>query len=156
LEPMCHHIFQQWGRRHEKEQRTQTGATDDRVGEMRNVWWHTDPSETSQGWGCHEQCERKRDCPLSKVPHEGSHAQRYMGEGQSEAGNLQDMRDDIPAEENQKGGAVRENGVPQGKRAQISRVAVGVNHRVDRLRAIGNGQVPAVAALAWSILSNDE
>ena len=29
----------------------------------------------------------------------------------------------------------------------------GVAHRVDRLKAIGNGQVPAVAALAWRILS---
>jgi hypothetical protein len=25
--------------------------------------------------------------------------------------------------------------------------------RVDRLKAIGNGQVPSVAALAWKILS---
>jgi hypothetical protein len=28
----------------------------------------------------------------------------------------------------------------------------GVADRVDRLKAIGNGQVPAVAALAWEIL----
>jgi DNA (cytosine-5)-methyltransferase 1 len=34
----------------------------------------------------------------------------------------------------------------------VGRVADGVAHRVDRLRAIGNGQVPAVAALAWITL----
>ena len=34
----------------------------------------------------------------------------------------------------------------------IPRVATGVKHRMDRLRAIGNGQVPRVAAYAWSIL----
>lgn len=34
----------------------------------------------------------------------------------------------------------------------VGRVADGVAHRVDRLRAIGNGQVPAVAALAWTEL----
>jgi DNA (cytosine-5)-methyltransferase 1 len=34
-----------------------------------------------------------------------------------------------------------------------SRVAHGVAARVDRLRAIGNGQVSAVAALAWETLS---
>jgi DNA (cytosine-5)-methyltransferase 1 len=34
----------------------------------------------------------------------------------------------------------------------VGRVAHGVADRVDRLRAIGNGQVPAVAALAWRLL----
>ena len=36
---------------------------------------------------------------------------------------------------------------------QLGRVAHGVANRVDRLKAIGNGQVPAVAALAWEILT---
>jgi len=35
----------------------------------------------------------------------------------------------------------------------VGRVAYGVASRVDRLKAIGNGQVPAVAALAWEVLS---
>jgi len=34
----------------------------------------------------------------------------------------------------------------------LDRMAHGVAHRVDRLRALGNGQVPAVAALAWRLL----
>ena len=34
----------------------------------------------------------------------------------------------------------------------VGRVADGVAARVDRIRAIGNGQVPIVAALAWRIL----
>ena len=33
-------------------------------------------------------------------------------------------------------------------------IANGMDSRVDRLKAIGNGQVPAVAALAWKILSS--
>jgi len=36
---------------------------------------------------------------------------------------------------------------------RLGRVADGVADRVDRLRAIGNGQVPAVAALAWEALT---
>lgn len=36
----------------------------------------------------------------------------------------------------------------------IPRVAKNVARRVDRLRSIGNGQVPVVAALAFSILSS--
>lgn len=35
---------------------------------------------------------------------------------------------------------------------ELGRVAYGVANRVDRLKAIGNGQVPAVAAAAWKIL----
>ena len=35
----------------------------------------------------------------------------------------------------------------------VGRVAHGVASRVDRLRCIGNGQVPGVAALAWEILT---
>lgn len=37
----------------------------------------------------------------------------------------------------------------------VGRVANGVASRVDRLKALGNGQVPAVAALAWQILTAD-
>ena len=36
----------------------------------------------------------------------------------------------------------------------VGRVANGVAHGVDRLRCLGNGQVPAVVALAWRILSS--
>lgn len=36
---------------------------------------------------------------------------------------------------------------------ELGRVANGVACRVDRLKAIGNGQVPHVAALAWKILT---
>jgi len=35
----------------------------------------------------------------------------------------------------------------------VGRVANGVAHRVDRLKALGNGQVPRVAAEAWYLLS---
>ena len=38
----------------------------------------------------------------------------------------------------------------------VGRVAHGVAARVDRLKTIGNGQVPAVAALAWQILSGKQ
>ena len=35
----------------------------------------------------------------------------------------------------------------------VVRMADGLATRVDRLKAIGNGQVPQVAAFAWSLLS---
>jgi DNA (cytosine-5)-methyltransferase 1 len=37
----------------------------------------------------------------------------------------------------------------------VGRVAHGVANRVDRLKAIGNGQVPIVAATAWEILTGE-
>jgi DNA (cytosine-5)-methyltransferase 1 len=37
---------------------------------------------------------------------------------------------------------------------ELDRVAYGVAYRAHRLRATGNGQVPAVAALAWRTLSD--
>jgi DNA (cytosine-5)-methyltransferase 1 len=36
----------------------------------------------------------------------------------------------------------------------VGRVAHGVAHRVDRLKAIGNGQVPSCAAAAWRLLTS--
>ena len=36
----------------------------------------------------------------------------------------------------------------------VGRVAHGVAHRVDRLRALGNGQVPAVVRAAWNMKAN--
>lgn len=37
----------------------------------------------------------------------------------------------------------------------VGRVADGVASRVDRIKAIGNGQVPLVAATAWRVLTQD-
>lgn len=37
----------------------------------------------------------------------------------------------------------------------VPRVASGIPARIDRLKALGNGQVPQVAALAWQILRGE-
>jgi len=56
------------------------------------------------------------------------------------------------------GGGAKARGVGRGEEparlvARVGGVVNGVAYRVDRLKAIGNGQVPSVAALAWRILS---
>ena len=43
-----------------------------------------------------------------------------------------------------------------GPEPSMDRVAHGVAHRVDRTKAIGNGQVPAVVRLAWETLGGDQ
>ena len=47
----------------------------------------------------------------------------------------------------------REDDQDRTTKPLVGRVANGVANRVDRLKAIGNGQVPQCAALAWDILS---
>jgi DNA (cytosine-5)-methyltransferase 1 len=51
--------------------------------------------------------------------------------------------------------SVASRGVGWAVEPGLGRVAHGVAHRVDRLKAIGNGQVPAVAATAWRLLSGN-
>jgi len=68
----------------------------------------------------------------------------------------------IPKQEQRKEGITgksndSDSGWPSGSswwltEPAVGRVAHGVAARVDRLRALGNGQVPAVAALAWETL----
>jgi len=75
-----------------------------------------------------------------------------VGQGKDiESEELPGMWHGISAEEGP-GQTVQAEGVCAGMGASISRVAVGVPHRVDRLKAIGNGQVPQCAALAWEVL----
>ena len=47
----------------------------------------------------------------------------------------------------------RQRGNPWANEPGLDRVADGVAHRVDRIKALGNGQVPIVAATAFRILS---
>lgn len=48
------------------------------------------------------------------------------------------------------GGSGTENRWPPEPR--VGRVVDGVAHGVDRLKALGNGQVPAVAKMAWQLI----
>jgi DNA (cytosine-5)-methyltransferase 1 len=54
--------------------------------------------------------------------------------------------------------AFEHSGIPGGRQGwptepRLGRVADGVANRVDRITAIGNGQVPRVAATAWRLLN---
>jgi hypothetical protein len=39
--------------------------------------------------------------------------------------------------------------------SNVPRVANGIKHRIHRLKAIGNGQVPLQAAVAWKLLGGE-
>ncbi len=114
---------------------------------------------------------RKRIWILADAMHSGPQGQRgkrglVEGRGQGKAGGGGDGVDvPNPKRTRLQGGSRR--GMPGERRAPVKpargdswwateppvgRVAHGVADRVGQLRALGNGQVPQVAALAWEIL----
>jgi DNA (cytosine-5)-methyltransferase 1 len=58
-------------------------------------------------------------------------------------------------EYNSRGSPIDGSGEWWSVEPSVGRVANGVAHRVDRLKAIGNGQVPLCAATAWRLLTKD-
>mgnify|MGYP003651366460 CR=1 FL=1 len=69
-----------------------------------------------------------------------------------ETGNLGEIRK--ASNEQPAGCDHSEGGTWWATEPNVGRVAHGVAARVDRLKAIGNGQVPAVAELAWNTIHN--
>ncbi|WP_353268876.1 DNA cytosine methyltransferase [Gemmatimonas sp.] len=102
-------------------------------------------------------------CDGPQGQRQGGHAERPLGlcngEGSDQIEHLRDTAGEgLPLGVNGPLGQPR--ALSESERSSwwatepdVGRVAHGVAARVDRLKAIGNGQVPAVAALAWRILS---
>lgn len=111
------------------------------------MWFNIEAGAPSSGQKPKEQRTGKRDRFVFDLPSQETPADRTSG--------LRDLQPDIPAETVASEQAMRRFELQQGTRPPISRVAVGVNNRVGRLKAIGNGQVPQCAAEAWRILSAD-
>jgi len=79
----------------------------------------------------------------SLQPREQAEWQRWAGSG----------RGSCYSRRNEEARRAGERGWPDLSR--VGRVADGVAARVDRLTALGNGQVPRVAAMAFRLLTND-
>ena len=87
---------------------------------------------------------------------EGSHQEQglYMAHTQDE-GNVRGVRELGVAQEEHDDRRSQTDGSRQwwATEPNVGRVAHGVAARVDRLKAIGNGQVSEVARRAWELLS---
>ncbi len=94
--------------------------------ECGGLWWHTDPAEVADTTSKLRQQDRLTSGTEPQQPAHG------VG------------REDCDEHTNRKESPTE---------PVVGRVANGVAHRVDRLKAIGNGQVPQCAAMAFSILS---
>ena len=109
--------------------------------------------------------------PPSDATHDGN-VRRVGAWGGAEGGTTRELRESLPdptCDRHRQGREVgnlrQEDGRPDGElfpeppesgwwsvEPALGRVAHGVAHRVDRLKAIGNGQVPVVAARAFGLL----
>ncbi len=158
LEPMDEEIYNDWTKKHGISQSAKNNETGL---QMQWLWWYKDPATSSQGWEYLEQCHTKPDDSMPEVPHGDSREKRDMGEGQdSDTEALYSMQRDIPATKKQ-GDLMRQSEMSEGvgqntcheKMGFIPRISTGTINRLNRLKAVGNGQVPAVVATAWNLLT---
>jgi len=127
-----------------------------RSGKLRDLWWEVDPASTSQERGCYEQHTGKHPDSLREVSRDSARETK-MEEPQQEEG-VSSLRGDIYVQEIE--GEILQSELCESLSLEaeevLPRVAQGVRNRVDRLKAIGNGQVPEVARLAWETLTINE
>lgn len=128
--------------------RTGRARGDIALGQGRDATWsamanpHQIPARTGSRDGGRSQCPKPRDHAMWSGSPLGNHPGIGLEEPQpSEAGDQQSAV----------AGTGRSNGWWAAE-PDVGRMAHGVAHRMDRLAAIGNGQVPLCAAAAWKIL----
>jgi len=123
---------------------------------LRTLWWERDPSQASSGSQHLQQPEQQCGGALQQMPRVT--AREPALEGSHEGQNLPVLREDLhlhPGQgEDMQQGVWQQTGVDEAPYAP--RVANGVAARVDRLKAIGNGQVPLCAATAWRLLTEEK
>jgi hypothetical protein len=137
LEALNEREFQYW---------QASSTTHDRCSFVREMWFNREAGAPPQGSQPDEQRTGECGCALFAMP-----SRRAQATGD---GSMRDLRDDVSAEAGEEVCAVREFDLQQGTRQAISRVAMGISARVDRLKAIGNGQVPLCAATAFTLLAD--
>jgi len=123
------------------------------IGQMRTMWWDSDPSQTPLGQQPVEQPKQEHSNSLPEMSWDAS-CERKMERSQ-QGSDLSLLRKDFYIQE-----AERKD-LQQRMREQtcldeaqiVPRVSKSVAARVHRLKAIGNGQVPLCAATAWRVLN---
>lgn len=99
-----------------------TGTEDDAAGFMFQMQFPQQGPASPSGQEPNEQRPRECGNSMSELPQIGAYEGRHLGPW------------------------------GEGWEGDTPRIARNVSHRIDRLKALGNGQVPAVAALAWQTL----
>ena len=134
--------------RHEAEYWKEASSTADQdVGRVRQMWFDREAGAPSPRQGHGEQHAQQPGRAVSRLPpHGAQNTSEYIVHG---------LRLFVRPEEGQAGEALREFDLQQDARTPISRTSMGRQvNRADRIKALGNGQVPAVVALAWRELTS--
>lgn len=140
----------------EFERWTQTSATPlQSFKRVRTMWWDSDPSQTPFRPQPNEQSEEQCSDTLSGMSWDAS-CKREM-EGSHERTDLSLLRKNFYIQESE--GENLQSGVREqtcvDETQIVPRVGGSSIATVDRLKAIGNGQVPLCAATAFRILSQN-
>jgi hypothetical protein len=121
---------------------------DDAMREMRG----REIAEASHGWESVQQFREQYQILVRQMPCCGAHCRRQLGEEKNTgAAKLSNLWEIVPAEKGSRQ-VVQGNVMLRRNGEKISRVALGVEARTDRLKAIGNGQVSLCAATAFELL----
>jgi hypothetical protein len=119
---------------------------------MREMWWDNDPSQASFGQQPNKQSKQQHCNAVPQMPRDTT-CQREM-ERSYERSNLPLLCNNIylseSQAENMQSGMWEQISVDETK--IVPRTDKNIVARVDRLKAIGNGQVPLCAATAWELL----
>lgn len=150
LESMKHENWQWW---------KESSAAYIQSGVLLEMWFNRDPSASPQGSESDEQLTGECGDSLPTMPQGGSHDGWDVGAREGGACDLQSLQHRVSAEANAPIFDMRQP-MPVGMGATqrcealeyVPRVTTGVIARADRLKALGNGQVPRVAATAFDIL----
>jgi hypothetical protein len=143
LEPLKNEQFDKWA---------QDGAAVVRGERVQTVWFNAEPTQAPQGPRSVQQRADERGDSLCAVPCGGTQ--------EAEACGVQSVRQAVSAEACKASNGLQPDmlsiaGQDVGAETLVPRVATGVMARVDRLKAIGNGQVPLCAATAWQLLTKE-
>jgi hypothetical protein len=132
-------------------QRREKAGTKNTMRPMPEVWGKKG-TNAPHGWESSEQLYTKLNSALSKMPCREACSELHMGSTKKiKKEAMPCLWGMVPAEETE-GYTLQKEVMSIKMGAQISRIAMETKDRVNRLKAIGNGQVPLVAATAWQVL----
>jgi len=160
LEPIRKEHFDDWLQKTSLDGKKDSTKNISATSPVRVVWWDKDPATPSRRWQSVEQQQTECEDSLSEMSYRYPSENGYLGQRESQVGKVCNLWSRIPTKENEEKQIVwkppvsyRDGQKSSGEAMVIPRVITDIlPNRVNRLAAIGEGQVPAVVAAVWGML----